>query len=455
MFYEKISFKNVVGEALEELQQSLFKLFLGLSEMHQDSNSKERTVVPPPISTICHDSFEKALMLWRSHGLPLLSQLPKRACPACGEQASHTVFESYDGYMFHECHNCGMWYVPLMVTWALFERLFALCPEAEAVSRDVAVHRLTQLKDQDVARVSGYFTAIQALLPQGGNGLRYLDIGCSVGHSLQAAKDRGMLAFGVEVDPSAAEIAVKAGHTVVRTLEELPEGRYDIVSFWETLEHIGDPLSELQRAASRMNDNGLLVFTVPNLASLGVRVLREKCAYAYGGYNSPGHINFFSRASLSHLLQRAGLTLLDVGSEYSNNLAEIAGYLHCMTDPSRPFAVLSPPSDTAMAVNVVGPTVAMMEARTGTQPIIQCMACLSGKEARFKQALDMRMRVKAQQNREELLRKLKATPDLFSHAVVLPEGSLNRRERLIVKIYNKLEQWQTSLVGLLSPDKAN
>jgi hypothetical protein len=65
------------------------------------------------------------------------------------------------------------------------------------------------------------------------------------------------------------------------------------------------------------------------------------------------------------------------------------------------------------------------------------------------------MRVKAQQNREELLRKLKATPDLFSHAVVLPEGSLNRRERLIVKIYNKLEQWQTSLVGLLSPDKAN
>lgn len=455
MDYTRLSFKDMLGLSLDDLQRALLKLLLGLTEEAEETCGARQDVVPTPISVITSADFEKALAHWRRCGLPMLSSLPTRPCPACGAGDSHAVFESYDGYMFHECHGCGTWYVPLMVTWELFEVLFEVCREAEAVSRDVAARRRANLEGQEITRFERYFASVLMLLPESKGPLRYLDIGCSVGHSLQAGNGLGMLAHGVEVDPSAVEIASKGGHTVVRAVEDLPDGSYDIVSFWETLEHIADPLAELKLAASRMSEDGLLVLTVPNLMALGVRILREKCTYAYGGYNSPGHINFFSRDSIAMLLDRAGLSLIDVDYEFSSIGVEIAGYLHGDVDPSLPFSVLNPPVHVAKALNCIWPIITLLEAGAGTLPMMQCVACAKGREGRFADGLAEKARARASEVRNQALERLQSFPDL-SDKIVWLETEITRRDMLLrdleqhvaLRTYNRLATLRAALSGL-------
>ncbi|HWR02663.1 MAG TPA: class I SAM-dependent methyltransferase [Humidesulfovibrio sp.] len=448
MNYSQLSFKDTLGLSTEELQRSLLKLLLGMHELAQEAGEASREIVPTPISAITPKDHNKALEIWRSDGLPMLPTLPGRPCPACEAETSHAVFESYDGYTFHECQRCGTWYVPLGVTWDLFARLFEKSPAAAAVAKDVASQRRSQLEDQDLSRFLRYLAAVMPLLPEREGSLRYLDIGCNVGHSLQAAKSVGILAHGVEVDPYPGEIARREGHTVVRFLEDLPPGNYDIISFWETLEHIADPLAELQLASSRLAEGGLLVFTVPNLMALGLRLLREKCTYAYGGFNSPGHINFFSKRSIALLLDRAGLSLINVDYEYSNMGVELAGYLQGGIDPAQPFSILSPPKHLSDFVNGIWPIITMIESTMGTLPMMQCIACHKGSEPLFAGKLAEKTQAAAANIREQAIARLKESPDPASLLEAMKEELQKRDDHVAMRIYRRIEKIRTSLQSL-------
>lgn len=73
----------------------------------------------------------------------------------------------------------------------------------------------------------------------------------------------------------------------------------DVIMIWDVLEHIDDLSIFLSIVRKAMKNNGLLLVMVPNLKSLATRIIREK---------SPTftwqHLNYFTIASLSKLLQK-------------------------------------------------------------------------------------------------------------------------------------------------------
>jgi SAM-dependent methyltransferase len=328
--------------------------------------------VEPPLSAMSHEQWVRATRLWLDHGKHFADAAEARDCPACGAPPGPRLFTSYDGHGFHACSRCETWFVPRRIDWALFERFFAECPEAAALAAETNRHRAGTQANADAARFGGYFADLAPLLREGRR--RYLDIGCAVGHSLAAAEAAGFEAHGVEADTDARAVA-GARHAVVATMDALPPGRYELVSLWETVEHLADPLAMLEACRDRLADDGIVAFTLPNLDAVSARLLREECGFVYGGFNHPGHVNLFSRASFAALLERAGLALVGTRGLFSDGLNALVARLFRTRREVHASEPVELPQHLVAVLNAIGPAIALLAAASGHAPMTFCVAC--------------------------------------------------------------------------------
>lgn len=381
----------------------------------------EWTTVPLalPFSNMTRENWQRALELWLAHGVPLLEALPGRACPACATPAGRFLFSSYDGYPFHECVECGSWFVPKHVDQSLFDRFFDRCPDARSLAETMADDRGVASRQQgDIERIGPQLDEVLSLLRSAQAPIDgYLDVGCGVGHSLEAAAERGLSAVGLEVDPACIELARSRGLDVHPTPGAFTTRRFSLVSLWETLEHLAQPRAVLEQAHQLLNDRGLLVLTTPNLNSPIVRILRGDCSYVHGGTNTAGHINLFHPKSLERLLASAGFAVLDVDAQYSNNPFEIASHLRGWARGAHDMAfraknTVEVPRLLEAFFNATWPCVAQLERILLSAPILKVLACRKDAAESFSEGIGaLRSR-----RRHEILGQLplpwKALPEL-------------------------------------------
>lgn len=403
-------------------------------------------VFEPPFSSMTAADWRRAVELWREHAAELLREVPGRPCPACGSAASRFIFFSYDVHPFHECDDCCCWFVPKAVDAAVFDRLFERSPEARAL----AAHMMRErdhgaIRDADLARIGGYLDELLPLLPErSGTVRRYLDTGCGVGHSLRAGIARGLLVQGVEVDTTAVEVAHADGLPVVTSAAAVPKGPYDLLSFWETLEHIADPFRALQQFVETLAPDGLVAITVPNMGSPAARLMRESCSWVHGGYNTPGHVNLFHPASLQRLLERVGLAMLDADGQFSNNPLELAAYLGAESRGAfdslargRTPGGLS--AEASAALTAVWPGVALLERLTLASPILAVIACRQGHEHVFADQIRQRRRTRSDQIRASADALLAMEPDYKAMSESL-QREVNERDRLLKELGDRFNR---------------
>ncbi len=140
---------------------------------------------------------------------------------------------------------------------------------------------------------------------------RLLDLGCWVGFMLVEARGRGWDVTGVE--PSAFAAAYARDRFNLDVLEQdllaadLPEGAFDAIVLGDVIEHLTDPLAALRHIDTLLAPGGVLYLTLPDSGS---RLARRLGARWWGVI--PTHVQYFSRHSLSLLLERAGYGVLEV-----------------------------------------------------------------------------------------------------------------------------------------------
>lgn len=148
------------------------------------------------------------------------------------------------------------------------------------------------------------------LVPPG----RLLDVGCALGLFLRYATDAGWETVGVEPSRAfyerAKEILAGQGELICATLEEacLPPSSFDVVTLWDVLEHVPNPVRFMQICGTLLKSGGHLFVNVPNLDSLQ--------AYVFGArwpLFLAEHLNYFNRNSLRLCGERAQLTWLYFG----------------------------------------------------------------------------------------------------------------------------------------------
>jgi SAM-dependent methyltransferase len=139
---------------------------------------------------------------------------------------------------------------------------------------------------------------------------RMLEVGCSWGFFLQAARNRGWGVCGVELSDAAARWARdRLGLEVFcGTVEESPfagQAMFDAVVAWHVIEHVQDPMGFLTVLRNCLRPGGLLVLRTPNIASLPARVN----GWAWHWVGAPAHLSLFSPGSLRLAVERAGFAV--------------------------------------------------------------------------------------------------------------------------------------------------
>lgn len=145
---------------------------------------------------------------------------------------------------------------------------------------------------------------------------RLLEVGCGAGDFLIEARSRGFEVEGLEYSQHATEVAcARLSCEGVRTgsldTADLPARRYDVIAAFDVIEHVRNPVQSLRRLHSGLVNDGLLVLVTPSLDSWSRRLLGR-----YWMDYKTEHLTYFSRKSLTYLLQRTGYTSIEFISNY-------------------------------------------------------------------------------------------------------------------------------------------
>lgn len=149
--------------------------------------------------------------------------------------------------------------------------------------------------------------AIERYQPGG----RLLDVGCATGNFLNEMASRGVWQVeGVEPNDEVATYARdRFGLTVHGgrlTGVQLKAESFDVVTMWNVLEHLHDPMRNLQAVQRILRPGGLFVFSIPNLEGFDARLFGR----FWMGWELPRHLYQFPRSVLDRMLSTVGMEVV-------------------------------------------------------------------------------------------------------------------------------------------------
>ena len=135
-----------------------------------------------------------------------------------------------------------------------------------------------------------------------------LDVGCGNGDYLKIARAAGWKTFGSDPDPSALDLAAKAGADVraggVEVWSDM-SGFFDAITMNHVIEHLHTPAADLSRCFDLLKPGGTLYIETPNFDAYG----RSLYGPFWRGLEVPRHLAIFNWRSLRAALERCGFVI--------------------------------------------------------------------------------------------------------------------------------------------------
>jgi 2-polyprenyl-3-methyl-5-hydroxy-6-metoxy-1,4-benzoquinol methylase len=220
------------------------------------------------------------------------------ACVLCGGRAV-APHHRYNGFEIVRCKADGLMYVsPRPVdTSPYYDGRYYTDPRVGY--RDYAAHAAEYAREwgarlEDLETVAGRKGAL-------------LDVGCATGEFLALAQRAGWQVSGIELSEWAVEQA-RSRHGLEVTRGSLPNdalqaASVDVVTFFDCVEHVREPLEVLVDIRRLLVPGGLLLLTTGALE-------HEDPTLDSQWYYPPWHLFYFSRETMTALLTKASFEVL-------------------------------------------------------------------------------------------------------------------------------------------------
>ena len=268
-------------------------------------------------------------------GLP--ASIPRDAfhpvdCGLCGSSERRLKFE--DGpFSVVTCEQCGLTYVtPRLGDTSLIDEVY----NEQYWRSDAAKDRgYTDYAADERLYLKTYrrrMSVVRRHFPTPG---RVLDVGCAAGFFLRVAKDAGWQVTGLEPSDSIRALAVRAlgeenVHGGLLGEVDLEPASFDLITFWDVIEHIPDTVAALRAARELLAPGGKLLVETQNIDSRAAKVLGTRWQH----YKHAEHIYHFNPKTIDRLFGEGGFEILEnrpwLGGKYVSMgfIAERAGRLH-------------------------------------------------------------------------------------------------------------------------------
>lgn len=228
------------------------------------------------------------------------------------------------------CSKCGLIYMNPRPTLALMKQLYDQPYYTHLVKKNLyekfktallralaklhfgyvhlgAKNRLDPLIYWMINPLKGKWLKIPYYVPNG----RLLDVGCGNGDYLETLSGFGWKCLGTELSEKAAACARSRGlEVLVGDLLDLslPSKSFDVVTLWDVVEHLHDPMKALIQINRLLQMEGIVIIGTPNVASDAYgRFGRD-----WHGLHLPYHLNLFKPETLTMALQAAGFDVIFV-----------------------------------------------------------------------------------------------------------------------------------------------
>ncbi len=135
---------------------------------------------------------------------------------------------------------------------------------------------------------------------------KLLDIGCGTGDFLSHNKQLGWSVSGVEVNDKARKQAeAQLQQNVFASLQEVPENKFEAITMWHVLEHVGELEKTCQQIVDLLHTKGTLVVAVPNCEAYDAKYYGEQWA----AYDVPRHLYHFTTQTMEKLWSKFGMRI--------------------------------------------------------------------------------------------------------------------------------------------------
>ena len=220
-------------------------------------------------------------------------------CPIC---KNHSVYFNHiiDTYSVRKCRICRLQFLSPLPSNTTLNHIYNADYFLGSHDLDNLV-RVWSLK-RKTARL--YLEQLQSYGSlQNGN---LLEIGCGTGDFLVEAQSKGFNVSGLEISQHAVNMAngkLKLNKVMQGTLEniELPPNSFDIIVFFDVIEHVNNPLEFMTSVYQCLRPGGMIFMVTPSLDSWSAKLLGNH----WMEYKLE-HLWYFSNKAIGILLERTG-----------------------------------------------------------------------------------------------------------------------------------------------------
>lgn len=263
-------------------------------------------------------------------------------CFLCGARQGHSLFLEHDGYCLLRCAECDVIFANIRVDEDYHRLVYANEDYAESFYREVVDTWDYRMQTFGKERLA--YLGEKCTFDPSEHSL--LDVGCGVGYFLKYLQDADVRCKGLEVTASHVEFCRSQGLNVASHNLAEEHGQYNVVTMFDVLEHLAQPVQVFKEAAACLEEGGYLLAYTPNILSFAFyfQGAKQNLLLPYE------HLCFYTPQSLQYLAAKSGFEITSVeycgldlvdylamkqyedGIAYNEKLRDVIPYLQALID---------------------------------------------------------------------------------------------------------------------------
>lgn len=229
-------------------------------------------------------------------------------CPLCRDRKRRVCWD-LGGASYFKCAQCGLVYQSPILSASSLEKMYGDCSyyiKDQTENAKVGYSNYGRFDHAWFAKKQ--LQAINRYHPQRGV---ILDIGCATGEFLSYTQQAGWSSLGLEISEWACKQAQEKGLDV-RQIDllhaRLEEKAVDVITLFDVIEHVADPISYLHECRRILKPNGLLVIETPNIRALSTRIYSKPSIIL----QPHAHVVLFSPSTIQGALATSNFKILEL-----------------------------------------------------------------------------------------------------------------------------------------------